>query len=185
MRPNKNTKRGSKSKKSFSKKLPTRNTKKGLSKKQPTGVNKRDKKEDTVRKINFSIVKFKTSAYIPLNQLNIPNKILMSSRYLFNKNIRNELMELERIKLEEEKNSRLTTLKFFFSDIMKRVPPDATDIYVQIDNKFLEELSDCLDDLPILVDYVVKIVPINRNILLYHNKIHSILHLRLKSEIFL
>lgn len=109
----------------------------------------------------FSIIRVKTSDYVPLDRLNLVDKILMAFKWQYNTNYKEKQLQRKRIRLEQEHYNKVFYLRKYLKKLLQKVPSDATDIKIQIDNIYLSVLDEVLSTG--FEEYRVEVIKMNYN----------------------
>lgn len=141
---------------------------------------KEENKQD--KRYNFSVIKLKTSDYIPLDKLGFVDKFLMAFRYYIDKNYKEKAMLEKQIRQEQLRSEKVFYLRRHIKNLLQTIPHDARDIKIQIDNFYLPVLEDVISSG--FEEYVIEIVKMNPNYFKFVKKPHVVLKFNSIKDIF-
>lgn len=124
------------------------------------------------KKRNYSIVRYTSSDYVPLQKLDLFSKFRMAFRFLFDKKYKEVNQRKKRIQQERDYHDKMVVLKNFLNEQLAS-QPKAKKIFIQIDKKFLPVLDDVLNN--ISPEWFPTPMKINPNILKYVRVPHILL----------
>lgn len=121
-------------------------------------------KSSKPKKRNYSIVRYTSSDYVPLQKLDLLSKFRMTFRFLFDKKYKEVNQRKKRIQQERDYHDKMVVLKNFLNEQLAS-QPKAKKIFIQVDKKFLPVLDDVLNN--ISPEWFPTPMKINPNILKY------------------
>lgn len=151
----------------YDKKLQKRKQKLEKKQKKAKGINNRI--------VNFTIIRYKTSDYVPLNKIGFFGKIAVACRYLFDQKYKKERLLRQRQKQEEELLLKKIRLKKFILSSLEKVPSDSEEIILQIDKAFTDVLQNVLNTTAELNSYYWEEIKINKNYLKFIKAPHKLI----------
>lgn len=127
------------------------------------------------RIVNYTVIRYKTSDYVPLNKIGFFGKIAVACRYLFDQKYKRERLLRQRQKQEEELLLKKIRLKKFILSSLEKIPSDSEEIILQIDKAFTDVLQIVLNTTAELNSYYWEEIKINKNYLKFIKNPHKLI----------